>query len=69
MSSSKLLKELKEERRKNFIGNMWFIDYHVNRLKGKTNKEWSSEQARFIDGLYIPMMEQKRMDAERLAKK
>ena len=68
MNSDKLLKELREARRKNFIGNMWFIDYYAAKISGQTNREWSSAQARFIDGIYIPLMEQKKADAKRAKK-
>lgn len=51
-NKKKLLKELKESRRKNRIGNFAFIDIHVAWLKRTSNKKWSKRQKLFSDDVY-----------------
>jgi hypothetical protein len=48
----KLLKGLKEDKKRNFEGNLKFIDLHVEWLKSKSNKEWSKRQKIIIDEVY-----------------
>lgn len=46
------LKELEEEKEANFRSNMAFVDFCGEYMKKHTNKEWSSQQKRFIDMVY-----------------
>ncbi len=48
----KLLKGLKEDKKRNFEDNLKFIDLHVAWLKSKNNKEWKEKQKIIIDELY-----------------
>ncbi len=51
-NKKKLLKELKEERRRNRASNLRFIDLHVAWLKSTSNKEWSKRRKLLVDSLY-----------------
>ena len=48
----KLLKELKEERKRNRLGNLRFIDIHVAWLKRTSNKDWTKRQKELMDDAY-----------------
>ena len=45
----KLLKALKEDRKRNRESNFRFIDLHVAWLKRTSNKEWSKRQKAMTD--------------------
>ncbi len=45
------LVELKEEKRKNFNERLKFIDIWVGYIKTHADKEWSRQQALFINSL------------------
>ena len=51
-NKKKLLKELKEDRKRNRIGNLKFIDIHVAWLKRTSNKEWSGRHKKIFDSVY-----------------
>jgi hypothetical protein len=42
------LKELEKERKRNFKERLKMIDLYAEWVKKKSNKEWSSEQARML---------------------
>jgi hypothetical protein len=46
------LKELRKEKRRNHRSNLEFIKFYADYIKKKSNKEWSSEQKRFVDMIY-----------------
>lgn len=46
------LKELEESKKQNFASNMKFIEFYAEWVRRKSNKEWSREQKRLIDGIY-----------------
>jgi len=52
MDRKGFLRELKEEKKKNYEQNLKFISLYVKYLKSKSNKEWSMEQKKFIDSIY-----------------
>ena len=52
MDRRKFLEELKEIKEQNFRENVRFVEMYAKWLKSKTNKEWSAEQKKFIDGIY-----------------
>jgi hypothetical protein len=51
-NKKKLLRDLKEARQKNRIGNLAFIDLYVAWLKRTSNKDWSKRQKVFSDSIY-----------------
>lgn len=51
-NKKKLLKDLKEAKEKNRIGNLQFVDLHVAWLKRTSNKDWSKRQKIIIDEVY-----------------
>lgn len=46
-----LAKEAKAKSQ-NLKSNLEFIDFYVEYLKSKSNKEWSTQQAKFINSIY-----------------
>lgn len=48
----KLARELKADKRRNFLDNLKFVNLHVAWLKRKSNKEWSRRQKLIIDEVY-----------------
>jgi hypothetical protein len=48
----KLLKGLAEDRKQNRTSNLMFIDLYVKWLKRTSNKEWSRQQKKIIDGVH-----------------
>ncbi len=51
-NKKKLLKDLKEAKRRNRIGNRQFIDFRVAWLKRTSNTDWSKRQKLIIDEVY-----------------
>ena len=45
------LKELEEDKRRNFEERLRFIDLYVEWLKKTPNKVWSRQQKELIDGI------------------
>lgn len=43
------LKELRKQRRENFLQRLAFIDAYVEWLKRTPNKVWSKQQAEMVD--------------------
>ena len=43
------LKELEEDKKRNFESMLKFIEYYVKWLKKTPNKEWSKQQQKLID--------------------
>ena len=48
----KLLKELKEERKRNRASNFRFVDLYVAWLKRTSNRDWSRKQKEIINSTY-----------------
>lgn len=48
----KLLKELKEERKRNRASNFRFVDLYVAWLKRTSNRDWSRQQKEIINSTY-----------------
>ena len=48
----KLLKELKEERKRNRASNFRFVDLYVAWLKRTSNKDWSKQQKEITNSIY-----------------
>lgn len=48
----KLLKELAEEKKRNFKSNLEFVVLHAEWLKRTSNRSWSRQQKQIIDGVY-----------------
>jgi hypothetical protein len=46
------LKDLRRSKRRNHKSNLAFIRFYADYMKKKSNKEWSSEQKRFLEMLY-----------------
>lgn len=44
------LKELKEDKKRNFRERLRFIEQYVAWLKKQTDKEWSTQHKKFLDG-------------------
>ena len=42
----------RKAKRQNLKSNLEFIDFYVRYMKGKSNKEWSAKQAKFINNIY-----------------
>ena len=42
----------RKAKRQNLKSNLEFIDFYVRYMKGKSNKEWSTKQAKFINNIY-----------------
>lgn len=42
----------RKAKRQNLESNLEFIDFYVRYMKGKSNKEWSAKQAKFINNIY-----------------
>lgn len=51
-NKKKLLKDLREAKERNRIGNLQFIDLHVAWLKRTSNRDWSRRQKILIDEVY-----------------
>jgi len=49
---SKLIKKLKEEKRRNLLGNLRYIDIYAEYVKKAPNREWSRRQNAFINSIY-----------------
>ena len=49
---TKLLKELKLEKERNFEGNLSFVRLHAKWITRKSNREWSKRQKTIIDEVY-----------------
>jgi len=47
--TEKDLKELEEEKKRNFEQRLGFIDAYVKWLKKTPNKKWSSQQNKLLD--------------------
>jgi hypothetical protein len=47
-----LLKQLEEERRRNFRDNLEFVIFRAEWLKRTSNKEWSKRQKEMADSIY-----------------
>jgi hypothetical protein len=43
------LKELEEDKKKNFKERLWFIDYWADYVKAHSDKEWSKQQNMLIN--------------------
>jgi hypothetical protein len=50
--SDKLLKQLAEEKKRNFEDNLKFVILRAEWLKRKSNKDWSKRQKLIIDSIY-----------------
>lgn len=48
----KLLKELAEEKKRNFKSNLEFVVLHAKWLNRASNKDWSKQQKKIIDEVY-----------------
>ena len=48
----KFLKELEEDKRRNFESNMKFVELYALWLKRTSNKDWSKQQKMIIDEVY-----------------
>ncbi len=48
----KLIKKLKEEKHRNLLGNLSYIDLYAEYVKKAPNKEWSHKQGVFINSIY-----------------
>jgi|GEM_PF-3833503 hypothetical protein len=55
MNRKKFLRELKEIKERNLEDNLRFIELYAKFLKSKNNKEWSSEQKKFINSIYASL--------------
>jgi len=49
---TKMLRDLKESKRLNLLGNLRYIDLYVKYIKKAPNKEWSRRQNKFINSIY-----------------
>jgi hypothetical protein len=47
-----MLRDLKESKRLNLLGNLRYIDLYVKYIKKAPNKEWSRRQNKFINSIY-----------------
>lgn len=48
----KLLKELAQEKKRNFESNLNFVIFHAKWLKRTSNRDWSKQQKKIIDEVY-----------------
>ncbi len=48
----KLAAMLKEEKRRNLLGNLHYIDLYAEYVKKAPNREWSHRQSVFINSIY-----------------
>ncbi|MCL4373599.1 MAG: hypothetical protein M1360_01365 [Candidatus Marsarchaeota archaeon] len=48
----KLAAMLKEEKRRNLLGNLRYIDLYAEYVKKAPNREWSHRQRVFINSIY-----------------
>ncbi len=49
---NRLLRQLAEEKKRNFKDNLKFVILRAEWLKRKSNKEWSSRQKSIADSVY-----------------